>query len=198
MNSVSRGQHYVPFVTRTFASALWMLDALFALAQVGADGVNIHSYPHATYSPFAFGRVRGRWRARVAPDYYGLEMFAQAAPAGSRLLRVSPGGAPRLDVWAVRAPDRTIRVVAINEGTAARNLSVRVAGVRATGSLERLDAPSLLAQEGVTLAGQGFGRATATGLPVGPRRILAVARAGGEYRFNVPAASAAMLTVPSG
>ncbi len=198
MNSVSCGQHYVPFVTRTFASALWALDALFEMARVGVDGVNIHSYPDATYSPFAFHRVGGRWRARVAPDYYGLEMFAQAAPPGSRLLRVSATGAPQLKLWATRAPDRTLRVVAINEGSSAQNLAVRVAGATGIGSLERLRAPSLLAQDGVTLAGQGFGHATATGLPAGPRRTFTVARSRGEYRFRVPAASAAMLTLAAG
>jgi hypothetical protein len=195
MNSVSCGQHYVPVVTHTFASALWVLDALFEMARVGVDGVNIHSYPDATYSPFAFRRVRGRWRARVAPDYYGLEMFAQAAPTGSRLLRVSPTGAPGFEVWAVRARNHTIRVVAINEGTGGHDIAVRVPGASGNGSLERLRAPSLLARDGVTLGGQGFGAATATGLPAGPRRVLTVARARGEYRFRVPAASAAMLTL---
>ena len=69
MNSVSCGQHYVPLVTRTFASALWALDALFEMARVGVDGVNIHNYPDATYSVFAPRRVRGLWRAGVEPDY---------------------------------------------------------------------------------------------------------------------------------
>ena len=197
MNSVSCGQHYVPVVTRTFASALWALDALFEMARVGVDGVNIHSYPNATYSPFAFRRVGGQWRARVEPDYYGLEMFAQAAPPGSKLLRVSPAGASQLTVWATRAPGGTLRAVVINEGTHADSLAVRMPGTHATGSLERLRAPSLLARDGVTLAGQSYGRATTTGLPAGPRRTLAVAPSRGEYSFNVPAASAAMLTVPS-
>jgi hypothetical protein len=198
MNSVSCGQHYVPVVTRTFASALWALDALFEMARVGVDGVNIHSYPDATYSPFAFRRVRGQWRARVEPDYYGLEMFARAAPPGSRLLRVSRTGSSQLTVWATRATDGMIRVLAINEDGRPNRLAVHVTGATASGSLERLEAPSLLAQDGITLAGQGFGRATATGLPAGLPRAFTVARSHGEYGFDVPAASAAMLTVPSG
>jgi hypothetical protein len=197
MNSVSCGQHYVPVVTRTFASALWVLDALFEMARVGVDGVNIHSYPDATYSLFAFRHVHARWRARVAPDYYGLEMFAQAAPPGSQLLRVSPTGEPDLTVWATRAADGTIRVVAINDGAHARDVAVRMAGT-ATGSLERLRAPSLLARDGVTLAGQSYGPVTATGLLTGQRRTLIVPRSHGAYRFRVPAASAAMLTLATG
>jgi hypothetical protein len=197
MNSVSCGQHYVPAVTRTFASALWALNALFEMARVGVDGVNIHSYPDATYSPFAFHRVRGQWRARVEPDYYGLELFARAAPPGSHLLRVSPTGRSQLTVWATRALDGTLRVVVINEGTRAASLALRVRAEHAIGSLERLRAPSLLARDGVTLAGQSYGPATTTGLPAGPRRAFTVARSRGEYSFDVPAASAALLTVPS-
>jgi hypothetical protein len=200
MNSVSCGQHYVPGVTHTFASALWALDALFEMARVGVDGVNIHSYPDATYSPFAISRVCGQWRARVAPDYYGLEMFADAAPAGSRLLKISQRGAAHTDVWAVDAPDGTIHVVVINEDSRARNVDVRIprgrARARATGALERLQAPSLLARNGVTIAGQRFG--PETGLLQGRRRTFAVkATPAGAYRFDVPAASAALLTLPS-
>ena len=199
MNSVSCGQHYVPLVTRTFASALWALDALFEMARVGVDGVNIHNYPDATYSVFALRRVRGVWRARVEPDYYGLEMFARAAPPGSRLLRVSGPVGPGLALWATRAPDGTLRVVAINDGTGPQSVAVRVAaGAARAGVLERLRAPSLLAQTGVTLAGQGFRRATATGRAAGPLRTFTVAKWRGEYQFGVPAASAAMLTLSPG
>jgi hypothetical protein len=35
----------------------------------------------------------------VEPDYYGLAMFAQAAPAGSRLLNVSSTGSRQLRAW---------------------------------------------------------------------------------------------------
>ncbi len=198
MNSVSCGQHYVPGVTRSFASALWVLDALFEMARVGVDGVNIHSYPAATYSPFAFRRVRGRWRARVEPDYYGLAMFAQAAPAGSRLLGVSPTGFPQLNAWATRARDGTVRITVINEGTRARTVAVRPparpgAPATATATLERLEAPSLTASSRITLAGQTFG--AGTGLPVGRRRAWSLTPTGGRYVFRVPAASAAMLTI---
>src|SRR5205814_1754923 len=73
-----------------FASARWGLDVLFEMAAVGVDGVNMHTFPGAAYELFTFRQVRGRWQAVVAPEYYGLEAFAQAAPAGSRLLSVPP------------------------------------------------------------------------------------------------------------
>jgi hypothetical protein len=194
MNTISCGD--VPGVAQSFASALWALDVMFQMARVGVDGVNIHTFPGVGTSLFSFQRVRGRWRGVVEPEYYGLEMFAQAAPAGSRLLRVSPTGAPQLKAWATRAPDHTIRVVAINEGARTQVVAVRATGMKAIGTIERLQAPSIRARRDVTLAGQSFGANTATGLPAGPRRTRAVAPTAGDYVFRVPAGSAAMLTLP--
>ena len=74
-------------VSDVFASALWSTDVLFNMAKIGVDGVNIHTFRKAVYAPFAFTRVAGRWRAQVRPMYYGLALFARAAPPGSRLLR---------------------------------------------------------------------------------------------------------------
>ena len=42
-----------PGVSNAFASALWALDTLFEMARVGVDGVNIHTYPGATYQLFS-------------------------------------------------------------------------------------------------------------------------------------------------
>ena len=83
MNSVSCGG--APGVSNAFASSLWALDAVFQMARVGVDGVNIHTYPKAPYELFTFTRANGVWSGSVAPEYYGLEMFAQAAPPGARL-----------------------------------------------------------------------------------------------------------------
>jgi len=199
MNTISCGN--VPAVGESFASALWALDTLFEMARVGVDGVNIHTFPGVGTNLFSFRRADGQWRGTVAPEYYGLDMFAQAAPTGSRLLRASfsRGAGPGLTAWATRAPDRTIRVVVINEGSRTRAIAVHLpaAAGRLSGTLERLQAPGVAARSGVTLAGQSFGPATATGLPAGPRRAFVVAPAHSAYAFTVPAGSAAMLTLAS-
>ena len=196
INTISCG--WDPAVSRSFASALWALDTLFELAGVGVDGVNLHTFPGATYALFRFAQVGGQWRGIVMPEYYGLDMFAQAAPPGSRLLRVSATGSRQLDAFATRAPDGTIRVVIINEGSSARTLHLRAPSASAAGTLEVLRAPSLAARVDVTLGGQSFGASTATGLLAGNQSSPTVAPVKGEYALRVPGASATMLTLPPG
>jgi hypothetical protein len=77
--------------------------------------------------------------------------------------------------------------------SASETVAVKASG-RAAAALERLQAPSLAATSGTTLGGQSFGPDTesavltprASGVP--PRR--------GRYLVAVPAASAALLTLP--
>ena len=60
MNTVSAGQ--APGVADSFASALWILDALFNMARVGVDGVNIHTFRarRTTFSTSREHRVSGK------------------------------------------------------------------------------------------------------------------------------------------
>jgi hypothetical protein len=195
INTVSCGSD--PAVAQSFGSALWALEVLFDMARVGVDGVNIHTFPGATYGLFSFSHAHGRWQAGVAPEYYGLLLFAQAAPAGSQLLAVSPGLADTgaVKAWATRAGDGTVRVVLVNQGARQQEVAVRVPGTTDAGTLELLDAPGLAATSDVTLAGQGFGASTTTGLLRGHAHMTAVGPAGGEYRLTLPPSSAAMLTL---
>ena len=137
LNTVSCGADAA--VSDTFASALWALDALFEMAHAGIDGVNIHTFPGAGYELFRFSQVGGRWRASVAPEYYGLLMFAQATPPGSRLLGVSGAIRGRVKTWATEGADGRIRVVLINDDPARpRVVAVRVPGAAGAATVERL------------------------------------------------------------
>ena len=102
-------------VSDAFASSLWMLDTLFAMARSGVDGVNIHTLPEADYHPFTFERVNGRWLGAVEPEYYGMLLFAEAAPPGSRLLAVTSTPDPDLRARAALTPEGLIHVVLIND-----------------------------------------------------------------------------------
>ncbi len=190
MNSVSCGDE--PQIGFSFASALWALDALFAMTSVGVDGVNMHSFPTSTSELFRLTQRGGVWQAYVEPEYYGLQMFAEAAPPGSRLLRVS--GAGPLRAWATRAPDGRVRLVLINVGATTRETIAVNASGRGAATVERLRAPSLTSTSGATLGGRSFGRETTTGRLTPATAAVSAYR--GRYVVVVPAASAALLTLP--
>jgi hypothetical protein len=197
LNSVAcRGREGV---SDTFASSLWAPDALFSLLGAGVDGVNIHTLPQAAYQLFEFSHAGGRWSGSVRPVYYGLQLFAQAAPPGSRLLRV-PGmgeGSSVLSVWATRATDRIDRVLLIDKDPSrAETVTLRPPrGTPGGAMLERMQAPSVNARSGVTLGGRSYGPNTTSGqLSPSITRAL-MPNAHGNYRVTVPAGSAALVTL---
>jgi hypothetical protein len=187
-------------VSDTFASALWMVDTLFAMARSGVDGVNIHTLPEANYHPFTFQQVNGQWLGEVKPEYYGILLFTEAAPPGSRLLTVATQADPDLRVRATLTPAGQINVVLINDSLNT-DKTVQLTPPRGAAKpaiVERLSAPSADATDGVTLAGQSFGDETTTGTLTGPFQVDHVQPANGQYSVDLPAASAAMISFAPG
>ncbi|MBV9838849.1 MAG: hypothetical protein JO156_12055 [Solirubrobacterales bacterium] len=209
INTVSCGG--APGVSDTFAAALWAIDTAFEMARVGVDGINIHTFPGATYELFTFSHAGGVWSAHVQPEYYGMLMFAQAAPPGSQLMRIVGPQLAATKVWATRASDSRVRVALINKGGVSQLIALR-APSSGSATLERLTAPGIGAKGGVTLGGQSFGSSTSTGLlaggspgaaPTTPGAApttpgSALKPADGYYVVRLPAASAALLTFPPG
>ena len=195
MNTVSCGSHNQ--VAETFASALWATDTLFSLVNAGVDGVNIHTFDGANAELFSTTQTGSRWHAYVAPEYYGVWLFSQAAPPGSHLLRTSATGRTgALRTWATKAQGGRIHVVLINDSMAhARTVAVRVPGKPTAATLERLRAPDVGSRSGVTLGGRSFGSHTTTGLPHGRSQTTKLAPTAGVFVVRVPATSAAMITV---
>jgi hypothetical protein len=188
-------------VSDTFASALWMVDTLFAMARSGVDGVNLHTLPDADYHPFTFSQVNGSWLGEVEPEYYGLLLFTEAAPPGSRLLAASAEPDPDLRVRATVTPSGQINVVLINDSLNADKTVQLVppgGGAAKPAVVERLTAPSAAATDGVTLAGQSFGAETATGTLTGPFQADHLQPANGQYAVDLPPASAAMVSFAPG
>ena len=194
VNSVScRG---LPGLSDTFASALWVPDALFKLAQAGVDGVNIHTLPGASYELFSFTRSAGRWEASVRPMYYGLLLFNEAAPAGSRLLPTVHQPDAMLRTWATRGTRGTVRVMLINDSSERQEtVAVRVPGPARSATLERLTAPALTASSGVRLGGQSYGSLSASAELTGTPRSSSLRPVRSRYIVELPPASAALLTV---
>lgn len=181
-------------ISNSMASALWAIDMLFAMDRAGVDAVDLHTLPGTVNALFDITRRHGRWQARVLPFYLGSLLFAQAAPAGSRLLWTSDPDETALRSWATRGTDRVVRVALVNDG-GARVVTVRPIAGRgvATAQLEVLRAPGAAATHGLVLAGRREGT-TDTGA-VGPLRDELVARRHGTYRFVMRGASAAILTL---
>jgi hypothetical protein len=197
INSVSCGGERG--VSDTYATALWSLDTMFALARAGVDGVNIHTPPRSTNQMFTVSQVNGTWQVYVHPNYYGLLMFAQATPPGSRLLTVSGSGGAGLSTWATIGPDRTKRVVVINKRLAgSRVVAIRAPAGAVSATLELMRAPAITSKTGITIGGQGFGAQTSTGELAGTPQTATLKPSKGRYTFTVPAASAALLRIPRG
>ena len=202
LNSVSCGGDRG--VSDTFASSLWVLDTLFNMARVGVDGVNIQTFRNAFYEPFDVSEQAGRWSAAVRPLYYGLLMFAQAAPPGARLLPVAHQGPATLRVWSTRGPDGQVRVVLINDSrrrpvTVAVQLPATGAGAGSTTATGiRLRAPRADATTGVTIGGQSFGVSTETGELSGATQSFTLRALQGGFVVRLPPATATLLTPRSG
>jgi hypothetical protein len=197
MNGISCGG--TRGVSDTFTSALWVLDTLFEMARTGVSGVNIHTVPNTINEVLGPELSRGRWAMRVHPEFYGMVMFAQAAPAGSHLVRLSGTSPSGVKVWATRSADGSMHVVVINKRlSGAATVQLNIPGGHGAASVEQLQAPSVHATSSVTLGGQTFGTSTSTGLLGGRPAGLTVTPAGSTYSVQVPAASATMLSLPAG
>ncbi len=173
-------------VSDAFGSALWVLDTLFELDKVGVDGVNIQTVPGGVQE--IFGPVAGDGGSMVVhPEFYGLMMFAQAAPAGSRLITIPATLPPSVKLWATRATDGTVHVVLINNNfTKPATVKVPLSSPAGPGTLEALRAPHIGATSGVTLGGRTFGAAT-THRPAAPLSAAADHRERWALRGSCPA-----------
>ena len=183
-----------PGISDSFAEALWALNVLPALWQVGVQGVNFQTVDGNLNQMIAAKHSASGWSVAVEPEYYGLLAFADAAPAGSHLLRISDPGLPHFYQFAVRAPDGSDRIVLTNVGSAARTIGVTASGTSGIGSLSLLRARSLSATGGTTLAGETL--SARTGQLAGTPKLTPVApNANGVYAVRVPAHAAAILTL---
>jgi hypothetical protein len=197
LNSVSCGG--ARGVSDSFASTLWVLDTLFNMARVGVDGVNIHTFRSGRYAPFFFSHHGGHWSARVQPLYYGLLMFARAAPPGSRLLPTRHRGGSALRIWTTRGRDGRIRVLVINEALRRPvTTAIELPGMTGAARLQRLTAPRITARRGVMLNGQSYAPGTTTGTLQGVPRQVVIHRQHQRYVVRVAPASAALLIAGGG
>ena len=183
----------------TFAAALWGIDVLFGMAEAGVRNVDFHTWTGSWYAPVDFVRVRGRLVGRVRPLFYAMLLFDRATPRGARLLALGPNVPnAQLKTWATIDPAGTRRVVVVNKDSRrAHKVVLRIPGAGGRARVERLVAPWVGATKGVTLAGQAYKPQTTDGVLRGKHVSEHLVRKSGAYRVFMPAASAALVTVPA-
>jgi hypothetical protein len=194
INSISCGGE--TGVSDVFASALWASDMLFEFANVGVDGVNIHTGNGGGYALFVFDQPPGSGYAlhSVRPEYYGLLLFQQAAPAGSQLLPISLSTSANVKAWATNDDAGVTRVLVLNKAeSTSGSVNVQIAS-GGQASLIRLQAPALDATTGISVGGRTFDGST-DGTLQGMASADVFGDAAGTYVFSMPPVSAALLTV---
>jgi hypothetical protein len=187
-------------ITDTYGASLWMADWLFLMAAQGFDGVNIHTA--GNYTPLLFGYDTDHFVGSARAPYYGMLLFARAIADHARLLvrttltAQARGRAP-VHVWATADRSGHARIVVVNKDQHQAGAAViTVRDGAGPGTLERLTAPALDATTGIALGGLAVPAATTDGRITGTPVTETVTPNGHTYRFAMPAASAALLTVP--
>jgi hypothetical protein len=189
MNSVSCGR--TPGVERSFGTALWAPDALFELVRAGVDGVNWHVRPLTFNAPF---QLRPK-AIEPMPELYGLAVFAQMLGPDARLaaVHVSSPSVVHLKAWAVISR-RTTSVLLINKGWFTARVTLRAGVDRDVARIQRLLAPSVRSDSGVTFGGRWI---AGDGRWHGRELIELARRRAGAYDVVVPAYSAALVRIGS-
>jgi hypothetical protein len=197
-----------PSVSDTFGAALWALDFSLLAAREGVSGINFHGglgqcgaggIVAPWYSPLC-ALPDGQLRPR--PAYYAL--LALRSLEGCAFVPVTSNAPPNIAVFALRAPDGSLRAVIdhmelATRGTRRRKVppaspvtvSVAAPASYAQASVVRLAAPSAS-----SLGGATFGGAIVAPDGSFPGAVSApVASAHGAFAVHVRPASAVILTL---
>src|SRR5262249_27376102 len=141
INSIDQGG--IAGISNAFSSALWSVDTMFELANVGVDGVNWHGANACTYCAFTFGTAGGGGNniytlQQVNPLYYGMLFFQLATGNNSKLLPVKLGKTKaNLKVWSTIDQNNAVHVVILNKDESfSGNIAVSLSG-RGTAQVTR-------------------------------------------------------------
>jgi len=176
-------------VSNVFAASLWSLDTLFEVAASGSAGVNFHTGPR--YGAFWSFHRKG---IRVLPVYYGMLMFAQAAPAGSRLIPISLHTKANINAWMTLDQHGVARVVLINKELHHEVMVKLKLPSSQKGQLERLTGISIFSQKRISIGGQTFDDSQ-NGMLKGHRQVTVVPAKHSIFAITLKHASAALMTV---
>jgi hypothetical protein len=184
-NTVSNGGK--DGVSDVFASALWGVDFLFDVAELGVAGINFHGgFSEHGYTPFSFRDQH----YSAHPLYYGMLLFHQAAVG--RVVPVECQTTVNITAHAVLGDDGKLRVVLINKDLAQAVSAFITCGLlKQNAKVIRLEAPSVLSKDKITLAGSAVSASGTWTTRLG-ESVISV---NGTFEVLLPAASALLLTV---
>ncbi|HTB14078.1 MAG TPA: hypothetical protein VK752_21045 [Bryobacteraceae bacterium] len=109
-----------PNVSDSYASALWVIDHLFACASNGAQGINLHGGGNSTgYTPIADsdGVV-----VEARPEFYGVLLFTLAGQGTLQQTTINAGGI-NATAYAIKAVNGALSII-INNKDQAQTLNV--------------------------------------------------------------------------
>ncbi|UAW98509.1 hypothetical protein KEM63_00510 [Halopseudomonas nanhaiensis] len=203
----------------SFASALWLADALFELAYAGVTAVNVqsdlwaadggwdrqalvhmaipaqqHRVAEARAVPPGEDAFSADYQLRRAlPQYYAMLFFAEATAGQAELLPVALASDANVKAWATRDRDTgRITVALINKDREAfGRVRLDMPGYT-RGEVKRLAAPSLEARDQVRFGGQTFD-GSADAVPVGVEQRERVTMDDGVFEVALAAGSAMLL-----
>ncbi len=183
-------------ISNAFGSALWAIDTMFELANVGADGVNWEAGGGNYCDPFLFTTntskgITSYGLSTVRPLYYGLLFFQAATANGSQLVPVDLKVQANMKAWATIDSSGTPRLAVINKDNTYGTIAITVSGYNKA-SIIRLRAPSYTATSGVTLGGQTFDGST-DGTIQGTQSSEVTYGSNGLFHIWMPGTSAALL-----
>ena len=178
----------------SFASALWMLDLNFTLAQAGLAGINFHGGGKGYYSAIqddSDDKNAVPTFIRAMPTYYALLVFQEMIANGARLLPVKMAELSNVKLWAVSDASDDVRVLVINKAMTPADVTLDV-GKSGHATLKRLEAPAIAVSEGLRYAGQTFDD-TKDGKPSGELKIESLEVRDEHVTFRAGATSAVVI-----
>ena len=178
-----------PNVSDTYASALWVIDHLFTIAQAGSAGVNLHGGGNSTgYTPIA-NNLRSVLEAR--PEYYGVLLF-KLAGQGPMLGTTIGAGALNVSAYTVQNSGTQLRVILVNKDeTQNLQFTASCPGSVMSASLQEMTGPGLAATTGVRIQGSPV-NVDGSFAPETPYDLVVT---GNNVTGYVPAASAVLMVV---
>jgi hypothetical protein len=175
-------------VCNTLADALWGLDYMHTLAELGASGVNFYGSDSGYYSPILLGKSG----PTPEPLYYGMLCFQLGSQGTIVPVTLSAPDNLLVSAYAVLGPDGSVALTIINKNASINaDCTIHSTVNLSTCGYIALTATSLVATSGLTLGGNavkadgGFTIPSYSPLPC----------AGDSTLITVPAGTAMIVTL---